>query len=228
MVKASALTYRRESRTIIASTYPPTATEPSKCRFSGSLMSTVRTAPVLFTYAVFPATSTAPGFVGHGEAAHRMRIDRIGDVDHLETAGVRIGPVDRGERGALGAAASASSPPPRSSSGPSSPGARAEPPSTATSTAVPSSPAATSTETPAATGSVGLAPLEGSHGNFSADPLFCGSAAGHVHLMPDSPCLTAPSCGLIGALGEGCTSATGVAGQPVEETSWGAVKSMFR
>ncbi len=40
-------------------------------------------------------------------------------------------------------------------------------------------------------------------GNFSADPMFCDAAGGDVHLASCSPCLDAPGCGLVGALGLG-------------------------
>jgi len=69
------------------------------------------------------------------------------------------------------------------------------------------------------------------NGNFSADPLFCCAELGDLTLYADSPC--APGnhpdggdWGLIGAWGVGC-SATGVA-ESAQETSWGAIKAMFR
>ncbi|KPJ60579.1 MAG: hypothetical protein AMJ46_06195 [Latescibacteria bacterium DG_63] len=73
----------------------------------------------------------------------------------------------------------------------------------------------------------GIAGQEGINGNFSLDPLFCDVAGDNYTLMQCSPC--APGnhpdgweCGLIGALPVGCT------GTPVEPTSWGRVKALFR
>jgi predicted outer membrane repeat protein len=43
----------------------------------------------------------------------------------------------------------------------------------------------------------------GINGNFSADPLFCDASDGDFHLRACSPCLDAPGCGLVGALGLG-------------------------
>jgi len=45
---------------------------------------------------------------------------------------------------------------------------------------------------------------QGMSGNFSADPVFCNAMNEDVHLRSDSPCLNAPGCGHIGALGLGC------------------------
>jgi hypothetical protein len=64
-------------------------------------------------------------------------------------------------------------------------------------------------------------------GNFSADPLFCGAEEGDYSLDGYSPCLPGNhpdgvDCGLIGALGQGCGAT------PVEETSWGRVKALYR
>ena len=66
------------------------------------------------------------------------------------------------------------------------------------------------------------------NGNFSADPLVCDADAGDFTLHSDSPCLPGnhpdgAACGLIGALDVGCGPSTSV-----EQTSWGAVKEMFR
>ena len=44
---------------------------------------------------------------------------------------------------------------------------------------------------------------QGISGNFSTDPEFCNWRAGDVHLWSCSPCLNAPGCGLVGALGAG-------------------------
>jgi predicted outer membrane repeat protein len=70
-----------------------------------------------------------------------------------------------------------------------------------------------------------------SNGNFSADPLFCQAELGDLTLHEDSPCLPGNhpqggDWGLIGAWGLGC-NATGIA-ENVEETSWGAIKAMYR
>lgn len=64
-------------------------------------------------------------------------------------------------------------------------------------------------------------------GNFSEDPLFCGVEEGDYTLDGCSPCLPGNDphgidCGLIGALGQGCGAT------PVEETSWGRIKSLYR
>lgn len=59
-----------------------------------------------------------------------------------------------------------------------------------------------------------------------ADPLFCNPESGDYTLGQESPCLPGqgPSdCGLIGALGEGCSDPV-----PVETTHWGAIKATFR
>jgi hypothetical protein len=48
------------------------------------------------------------------------------------------------------------------------------------------------------------ADLEGSDGNFSADPLFCDASNGDYRLSIDSPCAAPAGCGLIGALDVGC------------------------
>jgi hypothetical protein len=44
----------------------------------------------------------------------------------------------------------------------------------------------------------------GTAGNLSVDPLFCHIGSGDLHLAAVSPCLSAPGCGLLGALGQGC------------------------
>ena len=50
----------------------------------------------------------------------------------------------------------------------------------------------------------GVADPTGQDGNLSQDPLFCDLAAGDLGLDAGSPCLSAPGCGLIGALDQGC------------------------
>jgi hypothetical protein len=93
-----------------------------------------------------------------------------------------------------------------------------------------------------------IAEQEGLNGNFSSDPLFCGTpeesgpmlfaGASDITLHADSPCLPGnhpdgADCGLVGAHGVGC----GVSPAPppamekpaaVEETTWGRMKSIFR
>lgn len=76
-----------------------------------------------------------------------------------------------------------------------------------------------------------IAGQSSSNGNFSADPLFCRAEFGDLTLHEDSPCLPGNhpqggDWGLIGAWDLGC-NATGIA-ESVEETSWGAIKAMFR
>ncbi len=71
--------------------------------------------------------------------------------------------------------------------------------------------------------------LQGSlSGNMTYNPLFCGLDFFDVYLCADSPCLTdAPvnDCGvLIGAFDEGCVAC----GSPVEQSSWGAIKALYR
>jgi hypothetical protein len=63
-------------------------------------------------------------------------------------------------------------------------------------------------------------------GNFSLDPLFCDPENGDYTLDGCSPCLPGNhpdgvDCGLIGALGQGCGAT------PVEESSWGRIKSLY-
>ena len=69
-----------------------------------------------------------------------------------------------------------------------------------------------------------LAEQAGEEGNLSADPLFCDPDAGDFQLFSASPCapLNNPTCGRIGAWDVGCGSV------PVEETSWGRLKDVFR
>lgn len=63
----------------------------------------------------------------------------------------------------------------------------------------------------------------GINGNMSADPLFCDRLEGDFTIDAGSPCAPANSggCGLVGALDVGCDS-------PVEATSWGGIKAMYR
>jgi len=64
----------------------------------------------------------------------------------------------------------------------------------------------------------------GVNGNIRADPEFCDLEAGDLTLAATSPCAPEnnPECGLVGALPVGC------GGTPVIQTTWGAVKQMFR
>lgn len=62
-------------------------------------------------------------------------------------------------------------------------------------------------------------------GNFTADPLFCGST--NFYLQQGSPCAPGnspfgDSCGLIGALPVGCSTTD------VRSESWGRVKHLYR
>jgi hypothetical protein len=62
-------------------------------------------------------------------------------------------------------------------------------------------------------------------GNFSADPMFCDAAAGNYHLHQDSPCAPDNSpagCGLVGALPVACGPV------PVEQTTWGRIKCLYK
>jgi hypothetical protein len=64
----------------------------------------------------------------------------------------------------------------------------------------------------------------GSDGNFSLDPELCGIEEENYELYDTSPCLPGNhGCGmtLIGAYEQGCES-------PVEATSWGSIKAMWR
>jgi hypothetical protein len=62
----------------------------------------------------------------------------------------------------------------------------------------------------------------GVNGNVSLDPMFCDPVAGNFFLNSGSPCLNATSCGSLGALPMGCGAT------PIEETTWGRVKTLFR
>ncbi len=66
-------------------------------------------------------------------------------------------------------------------------------------------------------------------GNRFLDPCFCGPATGDYTLSADSPCLPGqhPECGLVGALGEGC-SAMGCGEVFNESLSWGDLKTLYR
>lgn len=67
-----------------------------------------------------------------------------------------------------------------------------------------------------------IADQQGIEGNICADPLFCDPENGDLRLQEDSPCGPGGDCGLMGAWPIGC------GGTPVTETTWGAVKALFR
>lgn len=72
-----------------------------------------------------------------------------------------------------------------------------------------------------------VAGLDGVDGNFSGDPLFCTPESYDFTVRGDSPCLPGNhpdgvACGIIGALGEGCSRPT-----PTVSTSWGQVKLRY-
>jgi hypothetical protein len=71
---------------------------------------------------------------------------------------------------------------------------------------------------------VGCPDPTGTGGNIAADPLLCDPERGDFHLACDSPCAEGnnPQCGQIGLCPVGCGAT------PAAETSWGALKSLFR
>lgn len=72
----------------------------------------------------------------------------------------------------------------------------------------------------------GLEEQLGVRGNICEDPLFCDPENGDFTLQECSPCAPFsppnPECDLIGAWPIGC------GGTPVAETTWGALKALFR
>jgi hypothetical protein len=71
-----------------------------------------------------------------------------------------------------------------------------------------------------------IAGLEGTGGNFSADPLFCNYLARDLRLHEDSPCAQGNhpdtvDCGLIGALPADCST------PGTEPSRWGSIKALF-
>jgi hypothetical protein len=64
----------------------------------------------------------------------------------------------------------------------------------------------------------------GTDGNLSADALFCDPDYGDVTLRSDSPCAAEnnPECGQIGSLPVACGPTA------AEQTTWGALKALFR
>ncbi len=71
---------------------------------------------------------------------------------------------------------------------------------------------------------VGIPDPTGTNGNIAADPLFCDVAAQDFTIREDSPCAPPqnPTCGLIGALGVGCSAPT-----PTVSVTWGQIKSLY-
>jgi len=71
-----------------------------------------------------------------------------------------------------------------------------------------------------------IADQGGVDGNFSEEPLFCGMNNDDFTLCANSPCLPdGNDCNtLVGAHGEGCSDCF----SPVEMSSWGAIKAMYR
>ncbi len=68
----------------------------------------------------------------------------------------------------------------------------------------------------------GIAEQHGVNGNISADPSLCDPENGDFRLRDDSPCTPSGDCGLMGAWPVGC------GGTPVEQATWGGIKSLFR
>jgi hypothetical protein len=59
-------------------------------------------------------------------------------------------------------------------------------------------------------------------GNISSDPLFCDAESEDFTLASGSPCLAENNgCGDMGAFGQGCEPT------PIQDTSWGVIKSKF-
>jgi hypothetical protein len=64
--------------------------------------------------------------------------------------------------------------------------------------------------------------------NFQADPQYCGTDGINLYLQSDSPCapgntpLPFLDCGLVGALPVGCGTT------PLENTTWGGLKSIYK
>jgi len=71
---------------------------------------------------------------------------------------------------------------------------------------------------------VGIPDPTGTNGNIAADPIFCDVAAQDFSIREDSPCAPQqnPTCGLVGALGVGCTVPT-----PTVSATWGQIKSLY-
>lgn len=60
----------------------------------------------------------------------------------------------------------------------------------------------------------------GLNGNISEDPKFCDADSADFRLFDDSPCITDPGCGQIGAWGVGCES-SGAPGREPEQAAFG-------
>jgi len=73
-----------------------------------------------------------------------------------------------------------------------------------------------------------VAGQESFNGNISADPYFCDTTNGEYTLQANSPCAPPQSgaCGLIGVFGVGCNAVS--VNPPVNLTSWGAIKALYR
>jgi hypothetical protein len=67
-----------------------------------------------------------------------------------------------------------------------------------------------------------IAEQYGVNGNIAADPLLCDPQSGDFRLQDNSPCAPSGACDLMGAWPVGC------GGTPVEQTTWGGVKALFR
>lgn len=70
---------------------------------------------------------------------------------------------------------------------------------------------------------VGIADQTGVNNCMKTDPLFCDLAALDLHLTAASPCTVKPPCLGIGAFDVGCTGPV-----PVQVTTWGRMKSLYR
>jgi serine protease len=69
----------------------------------------------------------------------------------------------------------------------------------------------------------------GYNGNISADPLFCAPGANDLTLSQDSPCVATGEGGTdMGALGVACGPQSYVPGASQLETTWGAVKALYK
>jgi hypothetical protein len=58
--------------------------------------------------------------------------------------------------------------------------------------------------------------------NFRVHPLFCDPGLDDFSLSQSSPCLNAPNCGLVGAIGQGCGPIS------LQSSSWAHVKARYR
>ncbi len=71
-------------------------------------------------------------------------------------------------------------------------------------------------------------PLGPRPGNLYSDPLLCDWEVGDLEVCADSPCVATdpenPWGEQVGAYGAGCADCD----SPVEESSWGSIKAMYR